>query len=84
MLKIGVIGYGNRINDVINCLMKSGEVKVAAVADDYLDDDRRSCVLKNGHSDAVFYSDARQMLECERLDGVCIGTRCSSHTKYML
>lgn len=84
MLKIGVIGYGNRINDVINCLMKRGEIKVAAVADDYLDDDRRSFVLKNGHSDAVFYNDARQMLENEKLDGVCIGTRCSSHTRYMM
>ena len=84
MLNIGVIGYGNRINDVINCLMKSGEVRVAAVADEYLDDGKRAFVKKNGHTDAVFYNDARQMLDNERLDGVCIGTRCSSHTRYML
>ena len=82
MLKIGVIGYGNRINDVISCLMKSGEVRVAAVADEYLDEEKKSFIERNGHREVAYYKDARQMLES--LDGVCIGTRCSSHTKYML
>ncbi len=33
------------------------------------------------HSNTKFYTDADQMLDKEKLDGVMIGTRCSLHAK---
>ena len=84
MLKIGVIGYGNRMNDVLNTAKKVGEFKVVAVADNDLSAEKKSFIEKNGHTDVRYYSSAEDMLSSESLDGVCIGTRCSSHTEYML
>ena len=41
-------------------------------------------VLRAGYENVNFYSDAEEMLKNEKLDGVCIGTRCSLHTHYAL
>jgi predicted dehydrogenase len=84
MLKLGVIGYGNRMSYVVPLLLNSGEVTLTCVMDidnatvktKYLKDEK----FKN----VKYYDDADEMLKNEELDGVCIGTRCSSHTEYFL
>ncbi|MBR6633523.1 MAG: Gfo/Idh/MocA family oxidoreductase [Clostridia bacterium] len=84
MLKIGVIGYGIRISSIVKELVETGEVQLVAVADiDVLGVKKRFQDFEP-LKDATFYSDAEEMLKKERLDGVCIGTRCSLHTHYAL
>ena len=84
MLKIGVIGYGVRINSIVKLLLDSGEVALESVMD--IDNEAvRTKFLSTVEFKSVrFYDDAKEMLEKEKLDGVCIGTRCSTHTEYAL
>ncbi len=82
MLKLGVIGYGKRINAIVGLLLESGKVTLAAVADKNPEAVKERFGEKRDFSNVIFYTDAEQMLKSERLDGVAIGTRCSSHTAY--
>ena len=84
MLKIGVIGYGTRINAIVKGLVSTGEVKLAAIMDVDIDTVKEKYLEPNGFEDVKFYSDADEMLKNEKLDGVCIGTRCNLHTHYAM
>lgn len=86
-LNVGVIGYGFRARYVFSVLLDNNlgvKVNLAAVCDPK---DRETLIKQmdeNGvdYSHTHFYTDADEMLETEKLDGVLIGTRCSLHTKY--
>ena len=81
MFKVGVIGYGGRIRDMLKEFLRTGEMTVTAVCD--VDPAyARKNADENGVGEYAFYTDAREMLEKETLDGVLIGTRCSLHTEY--
>ena len=80
MLRLGVIGYGSRINDFFEALNEVGDVELAAVTDIV---DKTEFLEENGHKNVKLYTDADEMLQKEKLDGVCIGTRCSLHSSYM-
>lgn len=80
MFKIGVIGYGFRINNVVRQLVETGEVELTAVTDIA---DKTEFLEKNGHKNVRQYTDADEMMTKEKLDGVCISTRCSTHARYM-
>lgn len=84
MLKIGVIGYGVRIDQIVRLLTESGKCALCAVADLNIArvKERFPALLEN--EDLTYYTDAEKMLERESLDGVLIGTNCDSHTKYAL
>lgn len=82
MLKIGVIGYGLRINGIVEKLIGSGEVLPKAVADTNIKGVKERFEHLNSLSGVTYYEDAKDMLENEKLDGVLIGTRCSLHAKY--
>ena len=81
MLSIGVIGYGGRMNTVANEIKKTGKAKIVAITDTNI-----SAVKEKYVSDEAvrFYTDAEEMIKSESLDGLCIGTRCDSHTEYTL
>lgn len=80
MLNIGVIGYGVRMKTFVGALLATGKVRVAAVADPD-EANARAHAKDNGVEGAVFYADAKEMLENEKLDGVTVGTRCPLHTE---
>ena len=85
MRKIGVIGFGGRLGDLIqNVLLELGmDVKIAAVADTDLTAVRGRLRHPGLTADGIrFYTDAREMLNNEELDGCMIGTRCNTHTPY--
>lgn len=83
MLRIGVIGYGARIAAAVEAMRETGKCCLAAIAD--IDPEgARSRAEAQGCRDVRYYTDAEEMLRTERLDGVCIGTRCSLHTRYAL
>lgn len=82
MLNIGVIGYGGRINRIVEMLVETGKVKLAAIMDIKNDESKKLYIDKHDWKDVRYYNDADEMLKNEKLDGVCIGTNCSTHTKY--
>ncbi|MBR5518327.1 MAG: Gfo/Idh/MocA family oxidoreductase [Clostridia bacterium] len=84
MLKIGVIGYGIRINSIVKKLVATGEVELAAIMDVDFETVKEKYLEPNGYENINFYSDADEMLTKEKLDGVCIGTRCNLHTHYAM
>ncbi|MNZ44050.1 putative oxidoreductase YteT precursor [compost metagenome] len=105
MLNIGVIGYGVRIDMLMDDLFALPyEVQIKAVADpdhervralmkkdgskesmhqmgiDKIDGLLRSCEM---NPDTItFYTDADEMLDNEKLDGVIVGTNCNTHTYF--
>ena len=81
MLKLGVIGYGKRANDIWAKSMKDvGLVTVAAIADPQIE----TIKVKYGENlpGCRYYTDAKEMLDNEKLDGVLVATRCNLHTKF--
>ena len=83
MIRLGVIGYGNRIRHVLATIdgFRAG-CKVIAVVDPRADDLRRN--FADELSDASFYRDVAEMLDVGGVDGVLIGTRCSLHAPYAI
>jgi predicted dehydrogenase len=80
MLKVGIIGYGNRISHVARMCRKFGvPMKIQGIADP------RHSELKAKNdpelAETRFYGDADKMLENEKFDGIMIGTRCRLHTE---
>lgn len=81
MLRLGIIGYGVRIKVILDLLEESGKAALCAISD--IDIDRIKNVLEGENRDGVaLYTDAETMIKEQNLDGVLIGTRCSSHTHY--
>ena len=86
MLKMGVIGCGNRITSVIEKIISvsKDEAVLTCVCDTDIEKVKRENLKDEKFKDVRYYSDADEMLKAEKLDGVLIGTRCSLHTKYAL
>ena len=80
MFRIGVIGYGSRLNSFISTVDMVGGAELVAVTDVV---DKKEYLEENGHFGVKQYTDAEEMINNERLDGICIGTRCSLHAAYM-
>ena len=80
MLRVGIIGCGNRISGMARMLgIYRFPYRVAAVADP------RAGEIEAAGDDllgqAAFFSSAEEMLQEVELDGVMIGTRCCLHTE---
>lgn len=80
MLRVGIIGYGNRISHMAKALDVFGfPYRVAAIADP------RNAEIEADNdpflADTRFYESADEMLaHPDELDGVMVGTRCDLHT----
>lgn len=83
-MKLGVIGYGSRIGDVIGELTKQDpDCRVTAFTDPHPEP---KGIASSGQDKARMqrFETAEQMLEACELDGVLIGTRCDLHTEMAL
>jgi predicted dehydrogenase len=80
-MRIGVIGYGLRIQNIVEYLLASNEeVKLTAITDINWSKVSAQLAAKGRDiADIAMYTDADEMLDKEQLDGVLIGTRCSLH-----
>lgn len=86
-VRLGVIGIGGRAQGMLSMIERVGhKIEMVAVTDVKSPDDLREMMTRHewDHSNTRFYTDADQMLDDEKLDGVMIGTRCSLHTKMAL
>ena len=85
MYKIGVVGLGFRIETLLRTLLQEleGQGKLVAVVDklDKTTLCERRPLVAEAIAGATFYETVEEMLDKEDLDGVMIGTRCSTHTK---
>lgn len=83
MIKIGVIGYGLRINGVIELMQRlNAGTEIVAITDVRNEEIKQQMKEKGQDPDKVkFYTDPDEMLDKEQLDGAMIGTRCSKHAK---
>ena len=88
MLKIGVIGFGNRIgclvnNDLLELAPDAEIVAVTEEKEEYIESAKREMHHPRLNTDSVrFYGSAANMLDKEELDGCMVGTRCSGHARY--
>ncbi|MDG0809808.1 Gfo/Idh/MocA family protein [Cohnella rhizosphaerae] len=81
-MRIGVIGYGTRIEMIVEQLLDFNMgVELTAITDMNIEKVSRQLEKKGrGITGISTYSNADEMLVKEQLDGVLIGTRCSLHT----
>jgi predicted dehydrogenase len=83
-VNLGVIGYGHRINGVVNKLLKQyNHARIAAITDIRIDEIRKQ-MEDRGFHDIRYCLTPEEMLSAESLDGILIGTRCSLHTTMAL
>lgn len=93
MYRLGIIGCGSRMSGLLPHFRHEG-LTIAAVADPRVGDMQEKfgaasvvCSSDSTEHDSqlvALYPDAESMLASERLDGICIGTRCSLHTPMAL
>ena len=81
MLRLGIIGYGRRIQSVLGTLehFNAGTRIVAMVEPRFA---QIRAEQPDKLAEVTAYEDAEQMLDSAELDGVMIGTRCNLHTPY--
>ena len=84
--RIAFIGYGGRSSSMFEIMKSFGlGAEISAICD--IDKKKAEETLKkygNNVSSISFYSDACEMLDKDKPDGVIIGTRCSTHTAYAI
>lgn len=81
-MKIGVIGFGNRIQSMLTEMMRlDPKVSISAIVDIRLEQIREQFSAL-GKPLPSLYSSAEEMLKNEQIDGIAIGTRCSLHATY--
>ncbi len=80
-LKLGVIGYGRRIQSVLRHIDKfKAGTQVVAITDIRNEEIKKTMEEKGQSPENIrFYTEPEEMLQKEELDGVLIGTRCSLH-----
>lgn len=78
-LRVGIIGYGNRVSHMSKMLRKFDiPLKIQAIADPRM---KEIEALNDPHlAGTRFFPNADAMLKGEKLDGIMIGTRCFMHT----
>ncbi len=83
MIRLGVIGHGERISHVIKHPLREVEPEVRVVG--IVDPDEpgaRARLAEQDREDAIFYENLGEMVRGARLDALLIGTRCHLHSPY--
>ena len=84
-LRLGVIGYGNRIHGVVNKHLRTlcPDARVVAVVDPD-EAGARARLAECDRADVTFYPSLGALVRRARVDGLLIGTRCNLHTPYAI
>jgi len=77
-LRVGVIGAGGRMNDLLNAADKAGNYQIAAVSDVY--GPRREAVKQRSNGTATTHADYRELLD-QPLDVVIVATPDHWHVR---
>jgi predicted dehydrogenase len=77
-LRVGVIGAGGRMGDLLNAADKAGNYQIAAVSDVY--GPRRDAIKERSKGMATIHADYRELLQ-EKLDAVIIASPDHWHVR---
>ncbi len=82
-MKLGVIGYGSRIHDVIDQNIRTlvPEARVAGIVDPD-EGGVRQRLADCDRDSAIFYATLDNLVRVARPDALLIGTRCNLHTPF--
>ncbi len=83
MIRLGVVGYGNRINNLIRDSFREQEPSLRVVG--VVDPDEAGARARLAESDREgvrFYRNLPDMVRRGKLDALAIGTRCNRHATY--
>ncbi|MCC6446403.1 MAG: Gfo/Idh/MocA family oxidoreductase [Armatimonadetes bacterium] len=85
MIRLGVIGMGERVSWVINQEMRAvaPDLKVVGVVDPD-EAGARSRLPEPDSAEAIFYETLDEMVRSAKPDALVIGTRCNLHTPYAI
>jgi predicted dehydrogenase len=78
MLRVGVIGAGGRMSDLLNAADKAGSYQIAAVSDVY--GPRRDAIKERSKGLATVHADYRELLQ-QKLDAVIIASPDHWHVR---
>ena len=85
MIRIGVVGYGNRIHGVIHWVLRKldPDIRVVGVVDP---DEQgvRARLAECDRDNVVFYKTLDAMIRKGKLDALAIGTRCHLHAPFAI
>ena len=86
MIRLGVIGFGSRIQGILAIIEKFNAGAVVTAITDVRNNEIKKVLAEKGKNPAEinFYTDPDEMLRKEKFDGVLIGTRCSLHARMAL
>jgi predicted dehydrogenase len=83
MIRLGVVGYGDRISHIIKVLQQlDANVKVVSIIDP-----NQTAVAKrisDSKDDYVFRDSISEMVRLDKPDGLLIGTQCNLHAPYAI
>lgn len=84
-MRLGVIGYGSRIHDVIERNIRNlvPEARVTGIVDPD-ETDVRARLAECDRGEAVFYPTLDDLVRKGKPDALLIGTRCNLHTPYAI
>ena len=84
MIRLGVVGFGNRISSMINYPMREVEpdLRVVGIVDP--NEEAARGRLAECDRDAAFYQSLDEMVKAAKPDALAIGTRCNLHTPYAI
>ena len=79
MIRLGVVGYGGRINGMVQSVFRevAPDLRVVGVVDP--DEAGARSRLAECDREAVFYGSLETLVRQGKLDGLAIGTRCNLH-----
>ena len=85
MIRLGVVGFGRRISEVINNYLRKvePELRVVGIVDPDIEGVRERLAPCDS-KDVVFYETMDEMVKKAKIDGLAIGTRCNLHTPYAI
>ena len=85
MIRLGVIGHGDRISNVIKSCLREVEPDIRVVG--IVDPDEtkaHSRLAECDKKDVRFYKSLKEMVSKAKLDAMAIGTRCNLHAPYAI
>ena len=84
-MRLGVVGFGNRVSSMVNYPFREVEPDLRVVG--IVDPDEQGARARLAEQDrdgVTFYPTLEAMVRGARLDAVAIGTRCNLHTPYAI
>ncbi|MFH1614440.1 MAG: Gfo/Idh/MocA family oxidoreductase [Planctomycetota bacterium] len=80
-IRLGIIGYGFRIRHMISIMKTLGNITIVSICDTNLDATKTNAKKnESNYNDIRFFDSHEKLVNGPQVDGVLLGTNCSTHT----